>query len=69
MYRRKTVEALLRQNQREIDRLLTVIADQNDRLMYLAGMAWNLPPSEPLELEHEEPEPTTVDASELVEDY
>lgn len=37
MYRRKTVEAIVRQHQRERDGLLAVIREQNDRIMHLAG--------------------------------
>lgn len=37
MYRRKTVEALMRQGMREKEQLLAVIREQNDRLMLLVG--------------------------------
>lgn len=37
MYRRKTVEALLRHHARREEALLAIIRDQNDRIMLLAG--------------------------------
>lgn len=46
--RRKTLERLLSDQQRthQADRreLLQVIATQNDRLMFLAGRTWDMPP-------------------------
>lgn len=37
MFRRRTVEALMRQAMREKEQLLAIIREQNDRLMLLAG--------------------------------
>jgi hypothetical protein len=65
MYRRKTVEALLRQHQREKEQLLTLIREQTNQLMYMAAKPWLLPPVE------DEPEPVTADPDErldLIED-
>lgn len=43
-FRRRTVEALLRQSAREKEQLLAVIRDQNDRLMLLAGRQYAATP-------------------------
>jgi hypothetical protein len=34
-----------RQHERQIDKLLAVIAEQNDRIMLLAGTPWQPPPA------------------------
>lgn len=67
MYRRKTVEALLRQNARERDQLLQVIAVQNDRIMHLAGQSWTPPPAAALRVvEDDTPDPYVYDADQLI---
>lgn len=53
MYRRRTVEALLRQTMREKEQLLAVIREQNDRLMLLAGRQYAPTPLDERLLEHE----------------
>lgn len=52
-YRRKTVEALLRQAMREKEQLLSVIREQNDRIMLLAGKPWT---PAPLDLHNVQPD-------------
>lgn len=39
----EVVKRLIGEHERERARLLTIIADQNDRLMYLVGKPWGLP--------------------------
>lgn len=46
MYRRKTVEALLRHQARREEALLAIVRDQNDRIMLLAGKPYAPTPLE-----------------------
>lgn len=43
----EVVKRLIADHERERLRLLTIIADQNDRLMYLVGKPWEMPQLEP----------------------
>ena len=61
MFRRKTVEALLRHHERREQALLGIVRDQNDRIMMLAGKQYA--PS-PLDLAiPDAPEPEFEDVS------
>lgn len=39
----EVVKRLIADHERDRSRLLAVIADQNDRLMYLVGKPWEMP--------------------------
>lgn len=69
MYRRRTVDALVRQHVREKEALLAVIREQNDRLMHLAGRPWALPPRDPAPVREDEdtPSPYVLDPEQLTE--
>lgn len=64
MYRRRTVEALLRQQMREKEQLLTIIRDQNDRIMTLAGVRYAPTPAE---LHDDAFTPVEPDVDELID--
>lgn len=72
MYRRKTVEAIVRQHQREREGLLTVICDQNDRIMHLAGRTFTPTPLDlhtwPVDVEFEPEDELVADLGQLPDD-
>jgi hypothetical protein len=71
MFRRKTVEALMRQYLREKEQLLASNRELTNQIMYLTGKAWEVPPSEPLEPEIDETvEESYANATDgVVDDY
>lgn len=59
MVSRRTFETLIREHARREQQLLTIISEQNDRIMFLAGRTWVPAPAD---LEPEpEPEPWRPD--------
>lgn len=70
MYRRKTVEALMRQNAREREGLLAVIRDQNNRLMHLAGRQYAPTPLDlqPFHVDEPDDEDLLPDPGQLPDD-
>lgn len=72
MYRRKTVEAIVRQHQRERETLLAVIKDQADRLMFLAGRQFSPTPLDvhawPDHVEFEPDDELVADVGQLPDD-
>lgn len=43
----RLLEAQAREHSKQIAGLFTIISEQNDRIMYLAGRTWGLPPQAP----------------------
>lgn len=65
MYRRKTVQAMTRRHEAQIQTLLDIIKDQADRLMFLAGRQFS---PTPLDLVSWAEEPVDLDDDDLLVD-
>jgi hypothetical protein len=69
MFRRRTVEALIRHFERRETALLRVIEQQNDRIMVLADKPpMNLPEPLPEPVE-DDPEPSYADPEQFPDEY
>lgn len=68
MFRRRTVEALMRQSMREKEQLLAIVKEQAEQLMFLAGRQYAPTPLDDANLERErELEREQDDEDELVD--
>ena len=59
LMRARDANAVLRAREREIQRLIEIVKEQNDRLMHLSGRTWTPPPPSVSPPPQEEEKPDT----------